>query len=855
MRIEIPEFALVAMVGATSSGKTTFANTKFRPTEVLSSDFFRAMISDDENNQNVSREAFDLLFYAAKKRLALMKLTVIDATNLQQSARKQITDLAREQNVHSVAIVLNLPEKVLIERNNARENRGFPERVIRNHCNDLRRSIRNLKREGFRYVYVLNSAEDIENAEIVRTKLWNNKQDEHGPFDIIGDIHGCYDELSELLDKLGYIRNENGVPVHPEGRKAVFLGDFCDRGTNNTEVLKLAMNMVKSGNALAVVGNHDVKLVKYLKGKKVQLTYGLDKTAEELSQQSDDFRKEVHDFMDSLISHYVLDDGKLVVSHAGIKQEYIGRGSSRVREFCIYGETTGETDEFGLPVRLDWASDYRGRATVVYGHTPSNEVQAVNGTFCIDTGCVFGGKLTAMRYPEREFVSVDAHEQYYEPVRPLDTNDNSDMGDMLTVGDFQGKMHLTTELIPSVSIDENNAAAALEIMSRFAADPHWLIYLPPTMSPCETSKIDEWLEHPLEAFEYYRKNGIKNVVCEKKHMGSRAVIVLCHSTETAERRFGINDGTCGIIYTRTGRRFFDNAETESELLERLDKILTDNNFWNDFSTDWVCLDTELMPWSEKAQELLRTQYAPVGNAGHSVLSSAVELLEKACQRTNNAYEVGEKTSGQNTDLNEVLEKFRFKKNAVDRYIDSYREYCWTVKSTDDFRIAPFHILAVEGKTFDSQQHIWHMETIKKYISGNDPVFMATPYICVDTEDETSVENGVKWWEELTASGGEGMVVKPEYYTAKQGTKLLQPAVKCRGREYLRIIYGPEYLEPSNLKRLKKRSLSRKRNLALKEFSLGMESLKRFVRNEPLYRVHECVFGVLAFESEPVDPRL
>lgn len=855
MRIEIPEFALVAMVGATSSGKTTFANTKFKPTEVLSSDFFRAMISDDENNQNVSHEAFDLLFYAAKKRLELMKLTVIDATNLQQSARKQIINLAREQNVHSVAIVLNLPEKVLIERNNARENRGFPERVIRSHCNDLRRSIKNLKREGFRYVYVLNSVEDIENAEIVRTKLWNNKQDEHGPFDIIGDIHGCYNELNELLDKLGYIRNENDIPVHPDGRKVIFLGDFCDRGSNNTEVLKLAINMVKSGNALAVVGNHDVKLVKYLNRKKVQLTYGLDKTAEELSQQSDDFRKEVHDFMDSLISHYVLDDGKLVVSHAGIKQEYIGRGSSRVREFCIYGETTGETDEFGLPVRLDWASDYRGRATIVYGHTPSNEVQAVNGTFCIDTGCVFGGKLTAMRYPEKEFISVDAHEQYYEPVKPLDANNNSDMGDMLTVGDFQGKMHLTTELIPSVSIDENNAAAALEIMSRFAADPHWLIYLPPTMSPCETSKIDEWLEHPLEAFEYYRKNGIKNVVCEKKHMGSRAVIVLCHSTETAERRFGINDGTCGIIYTRTGRRFFDNAETEKELLKRLDKVLTDNNFWNDFKTDWVCLDTELMPWSEKAQGLIRTQYAPVGNAGHSVLNSAVELLEKACQRTNNAYEVDEKTSGQNTDLNEVLEKFRFKRDAVDKYIDSYREYCWTVKSTEDFRIAPFHILAVEGKTFDNQQHIWHMETIKKYISGNDPVFMATPYICVDTEDETSVENGVKWWEELTASGGEGMVVKPEYYTAKQGTKLLQPAVKCRGREYLRIIYGPEYLEPSNLKRLKKRSLSRKRVLALKEFSLGMESLKRFVRNEPLYRVHECVFGVLAFESEPVDPRL
>ncbi len=853
MRIEIPEFALVAMVGATSSGKTTFANKKFKSTEVLSSDFFRAMISDDENNQDVSHEAFDLLFYAAKKRLELMKLTVIDATNLQQSARKQIINLAHEQNVHSVAIVLNLPEKILIERNNTRENRGFPERVIHNHCNDLKRSIRNLKREGFRFVYVLNSIEDIENAEIVRTKLWNNKSDEHGPFDIIGDIHGCFGELKELLTKLGYVENENGVPVHPDGRKAVFLGDFCDRGSDNVGVLKLVMKMVKSGNALAVAGNHDVKLVKYLNGKRLQLTYGLDKTVDELSLQSEDFRKEVHDFMDGLISHYVLDDGKLVVSHAGIKQEYIGRGSSRVREFCIYGDTTGETDEFGLPVRLDWASDYRGRATIVYGHTPSKEVQAVNGTFCIDTGCVFGGKLTAMRYPEKEFSSVDAYEQYYEPAKPLDTKE--DIGDMLTVGDFQGKMHLTTELIPSISIDENNAAAALEIMSRFAADPHWLIYLPPTMSPCETSKIDGWLEHPLEAFEYYRKNGIKNVVCEKKHMGSRAVIILCHDIKTAEKRFGINDGTFGIIYTRTGRRFFENTETEKELLERLDNVLTSNNFWDDFNTDWVCLDTELMPWSEKAQGLIKTQYAPVGNAGHNALGSAVELLEKACRRNNNAYEVSEKTSGQNTDLNEVLEKFRFKKNAIDKYINAYREYCWTVKSTDDFRIAPFHILAVEGKVFDHEKHIWHMTNIKKYISGNDPVFIVTPYICVDTEDEISIENGVKWWEELTASGGEGMVVKPEYYTAKQGVKLLQPAVKCRGREYLRIIYASEYLEPSNLKRLKKRSLSRKRNLALKEFSLGMESLKRFVRNEPLYKVHECVFGILAFESEPVDPRL
>ncbi|MDE6501079.1 MAG: polynucleotide kinase-phosphatase [Ruminococcus sp.] len=854
MRIEIPDFALVAMIGATSSGKTTFANKKFKPTEVLSSDFFRAMVSDDENNQKVSGEAFDALFYIAKKRLDLMKLTVIDATNLQQSARKKIVDFARENNVHSVAIVLNVPENVLLERNNARPERQLPARVIRNHCNELRHCIKKLKRDGFRYVYVLNSQEDIDNAEIVRTKLWNDKKDVHGAFDIIGDIHGCMDELKELLHKLGYKENENGIPVHPDDRKAVFLGDFCDRGYDNTGVLKLVMGMVKNGNAFSVVGNHEVKLLKYLNGKNVNITYGLEKTVEQINAESEDFRKEVMEFLDGLISHYVFDDGKLVVSHAGIKEEYIGRGSGRIRSFCLYGDTTGETDEFGLPVRLDWSADYRGRATIVYGHTPCAEVVPANNTYCIDTGCVFGGKLTAMRYPEKEFVSVEAYEKYYEPARPLENGKDDSMGDMLTVGDFQGKMNITTELIPSINVAENNVAAALEIMSRYAGDPHWLIYLPPTMSPCETSSNDGFLEYPPEAFEYYCKNGIKNVVCEKKHMGSRAVIVLCHSAETAEKRFGINDGTTGIIYTRTGRHFFDNQETEKTLLSRLDKVLTDNNFWEDFNTDWVCFDTELMPWSEKAQGLIKTQYAPVGNAGSHVLKHAVKLLEKACMRENIASEVSTLTSGQNTDLKSVLEKTRFRRDAVEKYINAYREYCWTVNSIEDFRIAPFHILAVEGKVFDHEKHVWHMETIKKYVC-NDSIFIATPYICVDTEDENSINSAVEWWSELTTSGGEGMVVKPEYYTAISGKKLLQPAVKCRGREYLRIIYGAEYLELSNLQRLKKRSLSRKCNLALKEFSLGMESLKRFVNGEPLYRVHECAFGVLAFESEPVDPRL
>ncbi len=853
MRIEIPEFALVAMVGASSSGKSSFAGKHFLPTEVLSSDFFRGMVCDDEGSQSATPDAFDVLYYAAEKRLKGMKTTVIDATNVQQSARKKIIELAREHNVHTAAIVLDVPEKVLLERNSKREDRNYPEGVIRKHRLDLKRSIRQLKREGFRFVYILNSQEEIDSAEIIRTKLWNNKKEEHGPFDVIGDIHGCADELVSLLDKLGYTERD-GVYSHSEGRRAVFLGDLCDRGNKNVRVLKIVMAMVQSGNAFAVVGNHDSKLLKYLNGKKVQMTHGLEQTAKELEAESEEFRNNVKAFLDSLVSHYVFDNGKLVTAHAGIKEEYIGRGSKRIRDFCLYGDVTGESDEFGLPIRLNWAADYRGRSTIVYGHTPQKDAVEINNTYCIDTGCVFGNKLTAFRYPEKEIVSVKALKTYSEPARPIETKEG-DKDDTLNIKDVQGKLYLTTELMPSVVVQENHSAAALEVMSRFAADPHWLIYLPPTMSPCATSSLDGYLEYPTEAFEYYRKNGVQKVVCEKKHMGSRAVIVLCHSAETAEKRFGVNDGSRGIIYTRTGRHFFDKGSYEKEILDRLDKVLTQNNFWEDFHTDWVCLDTELMPWSEKAQVLLKRQYAPVGRAGRSSLAAAVSALEKVCERGNNAFEVGESVSGQNIDPAELLERYREKQSSLEKYTKAYREYCWSVTKTDDFRIAPFHLLAVEGRVFSEEKHVWHMETLKKYCTGIDDILIATEYIEVDVTDAASVQKGVQWWLALTESGGEGMVVKPERFTAKHNAQLLQPAVKCRGAEYLRIIYGPEYLMPEHLKRLKSRSLGRKRALALKEFSLGVESLKRFTDRRPLHTVHECVFGVLAFESEPVDPRL
>jgi protein phosphatase len=412
MRIEIPEFSLVALIGATSSGKTSFAEKHFLSDEILSNDFFRKMVTDSMNFQSTTAVAFDLLCNAAQARLNQMKTTVVDATNLQSTTRRRIVELARSQNVHSVAIVLNLPESILLERNASRSDCKCSPNIVKKHVNELRQSIKHLQKEGFQYVYILSSLEEIDNVEIIRTRLATNHTEQHGPFDIIGDIHGCFDELMALFNELGYRIDDNGVPYHPDGRTAIFLGDLCDRGPNSVDVLRTAMKMVRMNRALCVLGNHDIKLQKYLSGKNILIQDDLELTIAELSAETESFRNEVRYFLEKQISHYVLDDGRLVVSHAGIKEEYIGRDTLRVRNFCLYGETTGENDEHGLPIRLNWAGEYHGKSIVVYCHTPCIDTQTINNTFGIDTGCVFGGKLTALRYPEMLTVSIDAFGKY-----------------------------------------------------------------------------------------------------------------------------------------------------------------------------------------------------------------------------------------------------------------------------------------------------------------------------------------------------------------------------------------------------------------------------------------------------------
>jgi len=628
------------------------------------------------------------------------------------------------------------------------------------------------------------------------------------------------------------------------------VGDLVDRGPQTPNVLRFVAQLVASGQALCVPGNHDIRLMKALRGKEMAPTWGLGESLEQMALEPPEFKAQAAKFIDSLVSHYVFDDGKLVVAHAGLPEAMQGRGSGKVRDAAVHGEKTGETDDFG-DVRYVWAADYRGKALVVYGHTPVAEPVWLNNTVNIDTGCVYGGRLTALRYPEREIVSVPARKMYFESSRPFLADDPRHRGetrtaqqtldDVLDIEDVIGKRLIDTRLAPRITIREENAIAALEVMSRFAVDPKWLIYLPPTMSPCETSGQAMLLEHPQEAFSYYRNEGIPEVICEQKHMGSRAVVVVCKDESAAQRRFGVVTPALGCVYTRTGRRFFPDDATEAAFLQRLRDAAEASGLWAELETEWMCLDCELMPWSAKAQELLRLQYAPVGAAARATLSVEQEVLAQARERL----------SG----LDELVGRTSARLAAIEGYIREYRQYCWPVESLDDLKLAPFHLLASEGAVHTAKRHTWHMEMLGRLCAADTKLLLATPFQLVDLNDATSCDAATAWWTDMTAAGREGMVVKPLDFIAKSRRGYAQPAIKVRGPEYLRIIYGPEYLLPGNLERLRSRNVGAKRSLAGREFALGIEALERFVRNEPLRRTHECVFGVLALESEPVDPRL
>ncbi|MGH3566680.1 MAG: polynucleotide kinase-phosphatase [Pseudonocardia sp.] len=833
--MKIPELSLVVLVGVSGAGKSTFAARHFVPTEVLSSDAFRGMVADDPDDQSASAHAFDALHHVAGIRLRRGRLTVVDATSTQPAARASLIELARSNDVLPVAIVLDLPERLCAGRSR------FGREVVGRQHGELRRGLRRLKAEGFRYVHVLSTVDEIAAVEIERTRSYNDRRELTGPFDLIGDVHGCRGELETLLGELGWElrRDEVGRAVsarHPQGRTAVFLGDLVDRGPDITGVLRLAMGMVADGVALAVAGNHEVKLVRALKGRDVRRSHGLVESLDQLAAEPDGFTAQATTFMDGLLAHYVLDGGRLVVAHAGLREQFHGRASRRVRAFALYGETTGETDEFGLPVRYPWALEYRGAATVAYGHTPVPEAEWVNNTICLDTGCVFGGALTVLRWPERELVSVAAEKVWFEPVRPLRAEPAVAAGraaDELDVTDVLGKRAVETRHLGRITVPAEQSAAALEVLSRFAVHPRWLVYLPPTMAPVATAP-DGPLEQPTAAFDAFAADGVAEVVMQAKHMGSRAVVIVCADAGAARRRFGATGGETGVVLSRTGRRLVTHPEP---LLARLRAALATAGLWAELDTDWLALDAELLPWSAAAGGLLDDRYAPTAAAALADLGATAAALQAAGARGVNA--------------DDDLAWIRSRLGDAAAFDREWRRHA----GAGPVRLAPFCLLAGAGSVHAERPVDWQLGVLDRLVTAGPELLVTTARLPVRLDDPAARERGAQWWAEVVAAGAEGAVVKPAGSCERGRRGLVQPGLKVRGQDYLRLVYGPHYTEPANLTRLRERAVGRKRALALREYALGLEALHRFVEGEPLWRVHQAVAAVLALESQPVDPRL
>lgn len=847
--ITVTNPGLVILVGCIGSGKSTLARRLFEKHEIVSIDEYREVVSGDRRDQSATADAAAIAAEVVERRLKRRLLTVVDATNVRSEDRRVWTNIAARTHSLVTAVVLDPGQGHCQRMAEARDGDRYSPKAVAQQHSTLARDRRRLKQDGIRNIITLSDPEEIATATLVRRPTWNDLRSEHGPFDIIGDVHGMTDELEDLLLQLGWVvawTDGDGARAsvsvfHPDGRKLVFLGDACDRGPRSLDALLIMEAAVKSGRGFAVASNHDDRLKRWLMGRDIAVSHGLETTIAEFECKPPEFRQRIADFIDGLPGHLVFDRGCLAVAHAGLREDMILGASRDVRQFTVFGPM-GTPGKDGKTVRVDWADEYRGSTSIVYGHTVVDEPVWHNRTINIDTGAVFGGSLTALRWPEKEIVSVAAKTAHATLDNPPFSRKKTDDPALINFSDVSGKKYVETSTLGRVTVDGRQTAGALEHFARHAIDPRWLVYVPPTMSPVEASSEGDFLEHPAQAFDYYRKQGIAEVVMETKHMGSRALVLVCRDEETARNRFGVTDGSIGHIWSRSGRAFFKDADRR-KMLQKI-SAGAEKSLFKTLSTDWLLLDCEIMPWNAKAAELIERQYAPTGKAAGMSAILAADALHRFGERGLE-------------DVSDLAKRMLRRHGNAMAFDAAWRGYCWNVDDIDDITIAPFHVLASEGRVHHAQTHLQHLAWITELATHVDGLrFTVTSCMTVGLNDGLQMKMAVSHWLSETEKGAEGVVVKPPvFHVARETRSSIQPALKVRGRNYLRIIYGPDYDLPDNLSRLRERGIAQKRQRALQQSALGIEGLERLVRGEPVRRIHQCVFASIALDSDALDPRL
>ncbi len=871
---------IVILSGPSSTGKSYLTGKHFEPSQMLSSDTFRYMVSDTvfqespknqrfhdgdhdrlikvfrQDFQDMSEDAFAILKNVLSVRAKYGKLTVVDATSLYLSDIESYAKIAQEQHVPISIVIFDVPMAKAFQFDQIREHPRGDRKLKQQYraLNGLLKSKRQLSEIGVRKIYVIDNPDDLtvtieENPLFVELGVG---------LDVMGDGHGLLVSRVALIEKAGYVRGEDGLYRHPDGRKLVYLNDESSRGSLPREdvqfgkyssigMLTMMKRHVEAGLAHAVDSNHNYKVWRWLEGRKVTMSHGDEVVVEEFAafereyghEKTEELKRELAQFLKSLPSHLIIADQDLpraVVVHAGIRDDMVGKEDDRIRDFCRYGPTDGFLEN-GKPNRLDWTKDHKNGLLVIWGHVPQPEAMVVRDSINLDQGGFCGHFLTMLRYPEMELIQEKVAQSFVTPADNPILQYYKDRFDVPLLQKYLDGFEVSTRF-GQLAAHRDSIKSAIEMVSTRTVPMEEMFYVPPTMSPPpNTSSVEGFLEHPSEAFEYFSSKGVQRVVIEKKHMGSRAIIALFRNEEVSRSYF--NRPTLGTILSRNNMRFFKRPE-ELQIVSQLVNDLAP--YFDEMKTDFLLLDAEILPWNLKAGELIKKQYGLAANAALYKRRKHIESLQEF--QTNRGVDVSE----------EIRDAKRKWENAK-KFHRAFSNYCWNIEGVSGIQIAPFHVLAFSHKTNFDETNEWHMQQSER-LSTLSHLVIATPYRIVDLHDELAKESAITWWLETTASGHEGFVFKPiDFVTYTENGDLVQPAIKVRGREYLRIIYGMDYLEPHNLIQVKKRSASKKMRNAIKEFMLSVESVDRFIKKEKIERIHECVLAAMSYESEPMDPRL
>lgn len=602
MEIKMPEASLVVMCGVAGCGKSTFALKNFRQTAVVSSDRCREIVSDDEGNMEASRGAFELFYFIIEKRMGMGRLVIADSTALSYDARKKLLGLAYSYNYHVVLIAFDVLLDTALKRNSMRD-RKVSEKVIQKQYRAFTRALKYIDKEGFDQMAILRESEmEGITFDIVSSKM---EIEDSGPFDIISDIHGCCSELELLLHKLGYNKDEDTYR-HPEGRKVIFSGDIVDRGPRVIDTIKTVINMVSSGNAYYIPGNHCNKFYRFLNSRRVQVKNGLETSAAEFSKLdkrgADRLKKDFIELYEKAPAYLILDKGKLIVAHAGIKENMIGKISKEINDFVLYGDVHGELDQEGFPLRGDWAADYCGKVLIVYGHTPVLEPVFVNNTINIDQGVSIGGSLSALRYPEKKIISVKALSTYYSSGRTAGKIDRD-----ITPDDYRGTITVRIKDGSRIKIEALEVAEAIKMLNSITEKLPWIVYL-----PCFPHSLNnrDIVEQGEEAFKIYRNKGAQRLIIQETNIDNSLILLICKDSTISKGYF--LDDRAGEIYSVYNKLSLDEGFKE-KVIQGLVNDLNSAGYFDENNTDFVIFEAYM-------QENNKQAIVPTKLVSHSCLT-------------------------------------------------------------------------------------------------------------------------------------------------------------------------------------------------------------------------------------------